>query len=801
MNSFPINLKILPYVIYLSSKSILTKKLENNGFLTEKELENLVFIEQRNYNYTLPNFIHINHQKYIKQKKKEIVFFNALGEISNYYLEQKDKKIYIKNNLFEEWQILTTLINPIHVVASLLSKKKKIASEIFSSSSILTIEMSDLIKSFFKQTKIFDSHIHLNGTSEVIFNWQYFLNNPRAIYKQLDHSIHFEQIGLKDKKEVIELIEKAKYIQESIVYIVKNKRKEDNILKYEVGHFFKKQDFFPKSEYILHPIQILIEKKLDDPKYNIPTYELLFFVEIIQILEDHTILKQIRSYLRKLAHIYLLIYSQFNKLLIQQYEQHGFDQFQMITDNGVRDFYEDLGYKDRFKQLKGINNITFESIEGRFAPKKDIYKTYKLLNNAIYDYIETTNTYYEKCKSNNIEFKYIQPYKSNQLNNKNKIKKLSLTAHFIKKKNTNCVIESKGKYVNIIKCPRHASLRKELYNQATILINLIKTYKGNYLKLRKIIKHNYFNYINGIDAAGNELYSRPEVFAPTFRHVRKELNRIDKKIGFTFHAGEDFVHIISGIRYIYEAVTFLNMEKKDRIGHATALGINPDMWKTKLNDQLLIKKGEWLDNLIFICKVIDLNESFFPEISLYWKNIYNQEFPTLEKAFAAYELRKYNPDRVFLKNYSYIYKNKAIENLEIKDIYKRYHLDYNTKKEYNRLIPITISKYLSYIEPLQNEVLKFLKRREIAIEVMPSSNTRISFYNKYEEHHIFKWLDKKDIPDLVIATDDPGIFNTNIQNEYLHLYNVLSNRHEKSDEYIYNLFKTLNNNAKKYSFV
>ena len=93
----------------------------------------------------------------------------------------------------------------------------------------------------------------------------------------------------------------------------------------------------------------------------------------------------------------------------------------MITDNGIRDFYEDLGYKDRFIQLKGIDSTKFFTVEGRFAPKKDILKTYNLVNKAIYDYIYTSDTYYQKLKNKNQIYKYISPKKSNQLN-KTKLK-------------------------------------------------------------------------------------------------------------------------------------------------------------------------------------------------------------------------------------------------------------------------------------------------------------------------------------------------------------------------------------------
>jgi hypothetical protein len=627
-----------------------------------------------------------------------------------------------------------------------------------------------------------------------------FSNNPKYIYKQLKFSTHFEQLGFKNIQEIMNLIEIAKYLQENLVYIIINKNHETKICKYTLVDYLEKKDFFIKSKSIKHPIQLFLNTP-NLNQHNISTYELIFITEIFSILEDSNISDKIKLYVNELTHLYLLIYSQFNKLLVQQYDQYGFDQFQMITDNGIRDFYEDLGYKDRFNQLKGIDQIKYNCIEGRFAPKKDIYKTYTLVNKAISDYIFTSTSYYNKCKTNGKKFKYIKIKDSNQINNKNQISNLSLSAHFIKKENVNCITDLHTSYLKFINCPRHANLRKELSIQSNILINLIRIHKGNYLDL-KIIEHSYFKFINGLDAAGNELFTRPEVFAPTFRFIRNELKnkRIDKNIGFTFHAGEDFIHIISGIRYIYEAIEFLEMQSKDRIGHATALGIDPIMWKDKLNDQLLIKKGEWLDNLIFICKVLRLNELSFFEIGTYWKDIYQTNFPNIDIAFEAFNQRKNDPDKIFKKNTSYIYDNIFIENEEIKEIYRKYHLSYKTKKEYNKLISIRLSEYLEYIEPLQKEILKMLKEKEIAIEIMMSSNTRISYYDKYEDHHIFKWIDKKDIPDLIIATDDPGIFNTNLKNEYLHLYNILSNKYEKSDEYILSLFNILNNNSNKYSF-
>ena len=81
---------------------------------------------------------------------------------------------------------------------------------------------------------------------------------------------------------------------------------------------------------------------------------------------------------------------------------------------------------------------------------------------------------------------------------------------------------------------------------------------------------------------------------------------------------------------------------------------------------------------------------------------------------------------------------------------------------------------------LQNCMIDFLNSKNIAVETLPTSNVRISYYKNYKEHHLSRWLgldDKQDSrPNVVIGSDDTGIFSTNLQNEYLHIYKVLRER-------------------------
>ena len=64
-----------------------------------------------------------------------------------------------------------------------------------------------------------------------------------------------------------------------------------------------------------------------------------------------------------------------------------------------------------------------------------------------------------------------------------------------------------------------------------------------------------------------------------------------------------------------------------------------------------------------------------------------------------------------------------------------------------------------------------LKKQGIAIEALPTSNIRISYYESYSEHHIHRWLsaDSHIRPTVVFGTDDPGIFSTNLYNELAHV--------------------------------
>ncbi|CAH1057575.1 hypothetical protein PAECIP111894_03733 [Paenibacillus pseudetheri] len=87
------------------------------------------------------------------------------------------------------------------------------------------------------------------------------------------------------------------------------------------------------------------------------------------------------------------------------------------------------------------------------------------------------------------------------------------------------------------------------------------------------------HFIVGLDAASLENNTPVQVFAPVYGAARNsdddKMVKIDRdgnkvrhqSMFFTFHAGEDFRHLNSGLRRIDEVIDYCKFHSGDRIGH------------------------------------------------------------------------------------------------------------------------------------------------------------------------------------------------------------------------------------------
>ncbi|MCP4349234.1 MAG: hypothetical protein GY795_27455 [Desulfobacterales bacterium] len=157
---------------------------------------------------------------------------------------------------------------------------------------------------------------------------------------------------------------------------------------------------------------------------------------------------------------------------------------------------------------------------------------------------------------------------------------------------------------------------------------------------------------------------------------------------------------------------------------------------------------------------------------------------------------------------------EAKKNPDAYALFKRYHSEQVVNKHEDLILVDADFIDSAAISFLQRKTIELLNEKGMAVESMPTSNVRISYYDDYSEHHIFRWLNisrntdlpkpsrNTDLPKPVIClcSDDPGIFATNLRNEFAHIYQTLIESYGYSHEKAYTEIKQLNENSRVYRF-
>ncbi|MBE0471948.1 MAG: hypothetical protein IBX55_20875 [Methyloprofundus sp.] len=739
-------MKYLVAKSFLDSQKILEQCWEG-GAMSFDGLNSLHFVEMQKKMAFKPDHQLKNAIQYFRKDSKTFSdnLFRSLDLLSE-MLTWKGHNIVVKSEELDSWHQTILSVSPL-VILSYQIYQQSLLNPL--------LKMSDLVKKHFSHTAIpsvyepclealcreglIEAHMHLNGTTEPDFVWQDALNNTAHFYRHLKDSVfdssvkeQYWQLGRFKQQDLFRLLKVAAHLRDQII----SNLVSGGFKGHSLGSGFYENPL--KYADAIHPYRLIESTKMT----NEIQYESLFLIRAFTVLSQTK-----NSCLAFRFHYYLLIQSFFQRLLVQQRIQVGFDQFQKITLNGLREHTE-THYQKRFKQLQGMHDNHLKHLEGRFAPKQTRHKHEKIMS-AI---------------KNGYEPDMTQPYS------------LALVAHFVKE-------EDKRKPETIITY-RDLELRLKTKRASSVLLDALK--KGN------SESRVYFSqkHIIGFDAASNELHAAPEVFSPIYRKLAY--------LGysnFTYHAGEDFVHLLSGIRAVYEAVEFLELPSGSRIGHATALGIEPELWAKRTGSTLYIKQGEWLDNLVFLYGFCRLHSDLATNITQleqpilhFFNAVYCINRPySIQQLIDAYNLRKLDPAIVFgwqevsafdgfSRNELAAYQSK---DNEARYIYQQYH-QAGVIKRSNKLIEVKIQDLVSLdlLRRAQNKLVELLNIKSIAIEALPSSNVRISHYKNYGEYHLMRWLGLKNehdpMPNVVIGSDDTGIFMTNLKNEYAHVFKTVS---------------------------
>jgi adenosine deaminase len=456
----------------------------------------------------------------------------------------------------------------------------------------------------------------------------------------------------------------------------------------------------------------------------------------------------------RMLHAYHLIFSATVQIITHQKDMVGFDLFDISTHSPIRDMSEESITRERLIQLKRTGSLV--GLEARVSVKDRPQDT---LDNKINPPL---NSYEQLRQTSDGNFK------------------LGIIGHFIKKSD-DCRIHWWQQTLP----SRHASLRNSLFYQAQAILHIKRFFPGIGVRLL------------AVDGAGNELKAPPEVFAPAFRFLQR--SSLDPPFGtftslphgagqaslrYTFHAGEEFRHLLSGIRAVDEAVRFLDLPAGSRLGHCLALGFDPEIWYERLPEARL-SRLEWLDNLVWLygLRVASplLQDELASDIERYAKEVYGDVIQTQltpELLSQAWKLRELGttPDEHTLTGQSERRRQLRQElPAEAWEIHRVYHYSAQVRRRGNEIIAVRCEKDDAWIEALakaQRKIMQTLAERELAIESCPVSNLRISQLKALNEHPIFKWRQHTNRDPvfngvrIAVATDNTGIFMSSLPMEY-----------------------------------
>ncbi|MBO7048716.1 MAG: hypothetical protein J6W62_07395 [Spirochaetia bacterium] len=727
------------------------------------DVKRRLLLKQRELNVGISdNCYKLNQKKSFYGIDSFISFFTkAIPDYIKKYLYINQTKIYVKEDYFIEWQDLITNCSPLFLMAEFLHSLHILSNfdwqevqHIFSlyilENSRYTALVSPNIKpldDFFEQNKgFYDLHIHLNGITESDAVWQSFLSDKYHNLYNISKKINtdsfkqqLEQMGLDySLNDFLSLINRAKAIRE---YFFRK-------IFCDSKHYMQERI---SSDSFYNPFLMLVGKPEIPMHPNRQLrYELLMYIIVLKYLE-----KEQDEHMAMCLHEYLLIAGFFHQLLVQNSMQFGFTQFQNITLNDIR-AETDRNQLNKFLQICGNNLKNINTIELRFSPKDSIDKQMPILRQIKRDWEKLQEIVTHKDPSYDFKPNYV------------------LIAHFIKQKDKDSI--------NI----PFEKLRTNLEKKKLMLQSLKNM--GSALS-KKIV---------AIDAASSEFDTPPEVFAPFFNELREKqcFNHM------TYHAGEDFYHILSGLRAIYEVIMFMQMKNGDRIGHATATGIDIETWLSIVGKQILLPKGEYLDDLVFAYNLINEEhiEELFHILQFLNMNIEKLSYEVYDEAYNVsllidcWKMRNQEPRNIKFdgdkkkKDYFEKYNNKII------------------RKKYNEPVEINVTDVFNVdqLVKLQQAILCLMQRKEIIIETLPTSNLRIGYHKTLESYQLFNWFKwrKKGIPipPIILGTDDPGIFSTNIYNEFALIYCYMVYKENLSRSETMTFLQEINANSRIYSF-
>lgn len=655
---------------------------------------------------------------------------------------------------------------------------------------------------------IADNHFHLAGSTRIFdLNWISLMN-------RIDNRIHdFKKInrtlqeyyadpiyGLEKREDFYAECQRGALYRVYLFSVMK----EDKFLEEKLGDLLGRLKRGARPEELVTDIQdaVVLTKNIYGARYgeNVLDYALERNMidenanECRLLAGERKFLYECFKYVmsdlftgeqKNMFYSYLIIKTDFRGELVQTNRQVGFANFANYQDRKEYFIEGKKPYEDELVRLalnESLRKKNMVSLEARICPK----------NNSS-ELLQTLKNYERIVKGESKRDGELVDEAGRTL-----YSKLIYVMHFPKFKDQ--------KFVSGV--PRNDNVRQKYEHQAKSIVAL----------LERQIKIN--EHIKGIDACASELDCRPEAFGQIFRYLLDAVVVCDKdwretrlaenrttNLNATYHAGEDFYDIVDGIRAIDEAILFCGLKRGSRLGHALALGIMPEEYYHLKGGNLVLPKQVLMDDIAWlICKASEygcqIESSLKTKLEERFYGLYDEIFGcsmgeecfiSVFDYYQSWKLRGDNPKPYRLNMDAFKKKmldvelerfdryqfndrisNNLRKNVKYKELYFIYHYNKQVREKGNEIAEFKAGeKYANLVRQIQDHMIRQLVQEGIGIETNPSSNYLIGTIKKYEEHPIvrfnarkLKTVEPNTSLSVSINTDDQGVFDTLLENEY-----------------------------------
>jgi hypothetical protein len=324
----------------------------------------------------------------------------------------------------------------------------------------------------------------------------------------------------------------------------------------------------------------------------------------------------------------------------------------------------------------------------------------------------------------------------------------------------------------------YAKKRNEILGLARLLLNFPRS----------------LEVVRGIDLCTDELGVPTWVLKPLYDYLRRVGQRVSgylrqahglmvPPLRCTVHAGEDFVHLLNGLRNTSEAVFRLGLCEGDRIGHGVALGVDAKAWAQNAGRVPIAREDRLLD-LAWEWTCYSRHEVAFEsgrlarieeEIARLSQHVFGSPFTPFDIACLSDHM---HDDWHLSRVAGFPGWRSSVSGPNTQNLLARFLTDPGLFRRGRQTDWIDPSNEAAALVNLQAGLRRRIASLALTVEINPTSNLLIANLGELLNHPLWRLNPPKpngvDTPlSVCIGSDDPLTFCAGLPSEYMLLHDSL----------------------------